>query len=84
MQKKKQRRKTPKQNKITLGTTSKQARMIELLKRPDGATLDDLMSASGWQAHSVRGFLSAAVSKRLGMPVESMKRDDGTRVYRIA
>jgi hypothetical protein len=63
--------------------SNKQTQMIELLKRPDGATLNELMSASGWQAHSVRGFLSGAVSKRLGLPVDSTKRDDGQRVYRV-
>lgn len=79
----KQRKSTRKRRKPAAVKTSKKDQMLELLKRPDGATLADLMSASGWQAHSVRGFLSGAVSKRLGMPVDSSKRDGGQRVYRL-
>jgi len=63
---------------------NKTTQMIELLKRPDGATLQELTSASGWQSHSVRGFLSAALGKRMGLKVNSKKGDDGQRVYRIA
>jgi hypothetical protein len=63
---------------------SKKAKVIQMLQRPDAATLEGLMKATGWQAHSVRGFLSAAVSKKMGLQVNSTKRDDGQRVYRIA
>jgi len=41
------------------------------------------MTTTGWQAHSVRGFLSAAVGKKMGLHLESSKREDGQRVYRI-
>jgi integrase len=63
---------------------SKTAEIIELLKRRTGVTLQELMTATGWQAHSVRGFLSAAVGKKMGLQLNSSKREDGQRVYRIA
>lgn len=44
-------------------------KVIQMLQRPDGATLEGLMKATGWQAHSVRGFLSAALSKKMGLEV---------------
>jgi hypothetical protein len=62
---------------------SKTAKVLDLLKRPTGATLKELMKATGWQPHSVRGFLSGAVGRKLGLTVESTKRDDGDRVYSI-
>ena len=68
---------------LQLREGSKKAEIIELLQRRTGVTLQELMTATGWQAHSVRGFLSAAVSKQMGLHVDSSKRDDGQRVYRI-
>jgi hypothetical protein len=62
---------------------SKTAKILDLLKRPAGATLKDLMKATGWQPHSVRGFLSGTLGKKMGIPVESTKRDDEQRIYRI-
>ena len=56
---------------------SKKAAILELLRRPGGATLKDLMAATGWQAHSVRGFISGAIVKKMGLKVESQKRTDG-------
>jgi len=61
---------------------SKSERLIGLLRTPGGATLQALMEASGWQAHSVRGFLSGKLSKQLGLPVASFRRD-GERVYAL-
>jgi hypothetical protein len=55
-----------------------------MLRRPEGATLQEIMSATGWMAHSVRGFLSGALGKKMGITVESAKNDSGARVYRIA
>jgi hypothetical protein len=55
---------------------------MALLKRPEGATLKAIMAATGWQAHSVRGFLSGQLNKRMGLKVKSFKRD-GERVYRV-
>ncbi len=61
---------------------SKSTQMLEHLQRPEGATLDELMALTGWQAHSVRGFLSGTVRKRLNLPLHSDVEDD-TRRYRI-
>ena len=63
---------------------SKKAIVLELLKRPGGATLADIMSATDWQAHSVRGFISGALGKKMGITVESFKPESGGRAYRIA
>ncbi len=62
---------------------SKAAKILELLKQPGGATLSELMKAAGWQAHSVRGFLSGTVGKKLGLTVVSTKSDDGVRNYSV-
>ena len=62
---------------------SKAATVLDLLTRPDGATLAELIKATGWQAHSVRGFLSGTVSKKLGLAVTSAKVEDGERTYSV-
>jgi hypothetical protein len=61
---------------------SKTAQVLAALRSPNGATLNELMKLTGWQSHSVRGFLSAQVTKRMGLRVKSSKRD-GARVYRV-
>ena len=53
------------------------------LKRKHGATLPDLMQVTGWQAHSVRGFISGTLKKRMGLTVTSQKPANGERRYRI-
>jgi hypothetical protein len=63
---------------------SKKAIVLELLRRPEGATLADIVAATDWQAHSVRGFISGSLGKKMGLNVESFKRQDGQRVYRVA
>jgi Protein of unknown function (DUF3489) len=63
---------------------SKATAILDLLKRPTGATLKDLMKATGWQPHSVRGFLSGTLKKRMGTPLESFKSADGKRTYRVS
>jgi Protein of unknown function (DUF3489) len=65
------------------GSSGKGARIIELLRRKQGATLAELTEATHWQPHSVRGFLSAQVSKKMGLKLKSTKREDGQSVYRI-
>lgn len=57
--------------------------VIALLSRPRGATLDEMMKATGWQSHSVRGFLAGTVKKKLGRAIDSEIGEKG-RVYRIA
>jgi Protein of unknown function (DUF3489) len=61
---------------------SKTAKILDLLRRPGGVTLKELMKVTDWQAHSVRGFLSGTVGKKMGIPVESSSRADGERIYR--
>ena len=75
---------TSSQKGATARDGSKKAQILALLRQPEGATLTDLMSATGWQAHSVRGFLSAAVGKKMGLNVESFKNPEGARAYRVA
>ena len=62
---------------------SKQSRVIAMLQSPAGATIAAMMQATGWQQHSVRGFLAGVVRKRLKLKLGS-KKVDGTRVYRVA
>ena len=56
--------------------------LVGLLQREEGATVEAMMAATGWQAHSVRGAMSGAVKKALGLTLDSEKRD-GVRIYRI-
>ncbi len=63
---------------------TKQALLIDLLKRKKGATIDEAIAATGWQPHSVRGAISGTLKKKLGLAVTSEKPDDGPRRYRIA
>jgi hypothetical protein len=60
---------------------TKTERVIGMISRPSGVSLKELMAATNWQAHSVRGFICAQ-TKKLGLQVESFKRE-GERVYRI-
>jgi uncharacterized protein DUF3489 len=62
---------------------SKVAKILALIRRPKGATLAELAKLTGWQNHSIRGFLSGTVGKKMGLTVESAKREDGVRVYSI-
>ena len=62
---------------------SKKAETIRLLERAKGATLEELMEATGWQAHSVRGFISGTLSKKLKLKIDSFRSEKGSRVYRI-
>ena len=61
----------------------KSSRIAKLLTRPGGATIAEMMKMTGWQAHSVRGFLSGALKKRKGLPVSGEKDESGIMRYRI-
>lgn len=63
---------------------SKQAKLIAMLRAPEGATIAKIANAFGWQPHTVRGVFSGALKKKLGLTVTSEKTESGTRVYRIA
>ena len=63
---------------------SKTEKVLDLLKRAGGASLKDIMKATDWQAHSVRGFLSGTIGKKMGVKLESIKREDAERVYSLA
>lgn len=60
---------------------SKKAEVLDLLRRPSGATLPEIMETTGWQAHTVRGFVSGTLRK-MGLPVAS-RREDGVRTYSV-
>lgn len=62
---------------------SKQQILINLLKRPKGAAIEELMEATGWQRHSVHGTMSGVLKKRLGLPLITEYGERG-RTYRIA
>jgi hypothetical protein len=61
---------------------SKQDAVIEMLRRPEGATVDEVASATGWQRHTVRGVFSGTLKKKLRLTLASAKEERG-RVYRI-
>jgi hypothetical protein len=68
---------TPREN-------TKQAKLIALLRRPAGATIADLAKATRWQHHTVRGVLSGALKKKLGLTITSEKPEGKDRVYRLS
>jgi hypothetical protein len=72
----------PSSAKQTERTETKQARILAMLRAPSGATVDGMMHATGWQQHSVRGFLAGVVRKKLGLNLVSAATEGG-RVYRI-
>ena len=62
---------------------SKQATLIEMLKRPDGATIDEIVKKFEWQPHTVRGAIAGAPKKQLGLDVTSERDEKRGRFYRI-
>ena len=62
---------------------SKTAKVVGLLKRPGGVTAKELMKVTGWQPHSVRGFLSGTIGKKMGLTVTSTKGENGERSYPV-
>jgi len=71
----------PKQPIVRSGT--KQALLIAMLQEPEGATMEAIVAATGWQAHSARGAISGALGKKLGLVVTSAREESRGRVYRI-
>ena len=65
-------------------TGTKQALVVEMLRRPEGATVDQIMDATGWQRHTVRGAFAGAIKKKLGLAIVSEKIEGRGRVYRVA
>src|SRR6202045_4575080 len=62
---------------------TKQERVLTLLSQPEGASIEEMMQATDWQQHSVRGFLAGTVKKKHSFPLTSSKPNDGARRYRI-
>ena len=75
--------KSPKKKTTGAHHGSKTAQVLDLLKGSGGATLKELMKATGWQAHSVRGFLSGTLGKKMGLTVTSTKAADEGRRYSV-
>ena len=63
---------------------TKTDKILGLLKQSGGVTLQELLKATRWQPHSVRGFLSGTIGKKMGTPVESFKSAEGDRCYRLS
>ena len=74
----------PTQAKPRTRDNSKQAEVLRMLQRPEGATIGQICTATGWQAHTVRGTFAGAFKKKLGLTIVSDKPQGGERVYRIA
>ena len=68
----------------TLRAGTKQAQIIAMLQRPEGATIAEIVAATAWQAHSARGVISGVLKKKLGLVVGSTKEDGRGLVYRIS
>ena len=75
---------TTEQAKPRARENSKQAEVIRMLQRPEGATIGQICESTGWQAHTVRGTFAGAFKKKLGLTITSDKVQGGERVYRIA
>jgi len=75
--------KSPKKKATGARQGSKTAKVLDLLKRSGGATRKELMKATGWQSHSVRGFMSGVLGKKMGLTVTSTKAEDGERRYSV-
>jgi hypothetical protein len=78
-------KKAPKSAKKVPGARegSKTTTILERLKRPEGATTKELLKATGWQPHSLRGFISGTLGKKMGLTVESSKSEVGERTYSV-
>ena len=68
---------------VSIKGGTKQARLVEMLKQGEGATIAEICEATGWQAHSARGAISGTLRKKLGLQVEAISEPGRGRVYRI-
>lgn len=68
---------------VTIRGGTKQARLVQMLKRDEGANISEICTATGWQAHSARGAISGTLRKKLGLQVEAISEPERGRVYRI-
>ena len=75
---------TPRTRTNNNNSGSKQAQVIAMLKRPEGATIAQICEATGWQAHTVRGTFAGAFKKKLGLEITSSKEQGSERIYTIA
>lgn len=69
---------------VALRAGTKQAQIIAMLQRPEGVTIPEMVEATGWLAHTVRGSISGALKKKLGRPITAEKVEGRGTVYRIA
>lgn len=75
---------TGKQRTTAARPKTKLGQLEAMLRRPDGATIEQISKSLAWQAHSVRGAMSGALKKKQGLTIASEKLEDGRRVYRVA
>ncbi|MBO6882660.1 MAG: DUF3489 domain-containing protein [Marivita sp.] len=68
---------------VAIRTGTKQAQIIALLQRPEGASIGEIVEATGWLPHSARGLISGGLKKKLGLPIISQKLDQRGTVYRL-
>ena len=78
-----QRKNSARSNKATARAGTKKAHILRLLQRPNGATVVEIMRATDWQPHTVRGFISRALVHDLGLQVARFKREKGQSAYRL-
>jgi hypothetical protein len=77
------KKKAPRSARNDVREGSKTATILEMWKRPDGATAKELLKVTGWQPHSLRGFISGTLGKKMGLAVISTKGEDGERIYSV-
>jgi hypothetical protein len=68
---------------VAIRAGTKQAQIIAMLQRPEGATVAEMVEATSWQSHTVRGSISGALKKKLGLPITSKKVEGRGTVYRL-
>jgi hypothetical protein len=77
------KKKAPRSARNDVREGSKTATILDMLKRSGGATAKELLKATGWQPHSLRGFISGTLGKKMGLTVTSTKGEDGERSYSV-